>query len=204
MRRRRPGTFPSPRRRRRCWSWRCRNPALSVTTTLAPSTSCSASSVRATAWPQVLSELGADLDRARAGDPAPGRVPPQARASDRVTTLPSRPRDWASLPAPCSGWPTSGPGRLPPGPCLLTGVSAETPGSGDFACTFTRLFTCTRCPTVTVTLETGGADTYTQRAIPGPQPSQDSCTFRPMWPLTLSVLLMVSTLRRGSGTHPHA
>jgi hypothetical protein len=30
-------------------------------------------------------------------------------------------------PAPCRGWPASGPGRLPPGPCLLTGVSAETP-----------------------------------------------------------------------------
>ena len=25
-----------------------------------------------------------------------------------------------------------------------------------------------------------GADTYTERAIPGPEPSQDSCTFRPM------------------------
>ena len=34
-----------------CWSWRCWNPSSSAITTLAPSTSCSASSVRATAWP---------------------------------------------------------------------------------------------------------------------------------------------------------
>jgi hypothetical protein len=37
----------------------------------------------------------------------------------------------------------------------------------DFACTFTRPFTCARCPAVTVTLEAGGADTYTQGAISG-------------------------------------
>ena len=44
----------------------------------------------------------------------------------------------------------------------------------DFAlrCTFTRPFsTCARCPAVTVTLEARGADTYTQRAIPGAEPS---------------------------------
>jgi hypothetical protein len=29
------------------------------------------------------------------------------------------------------------------------------------------LFTCARCPAVTVMLEAGGTDTYTQRAIPG-------------------------------------
>jgi hypothetical protein len=44
-------------------------------------------------------------------------------------------------------------------------------GSGvkrDFACTFTRNFSpCARCPAVTVMLEVGGTDTYTQRAIPG-------------------------------------
>jgi hypothetical protein len=34
-----------------------------------------------------------------------------------------------SRPAPCRGWPASGPGRLPPGSCLLIGVSAESPGS---------------------------------------------------------------------------
>ncbi len=54
-------------------------------------------------------------------------------------------------------------------------------------CTFTtHFFTCARCPAVTVTLEAGGADTYTQRghprtlsgAIPGSEPSQGSCTFR--------------------------
>src|SRR6185437_17100769 len=35
-----------------------------------------------------------------------------------------------------------------------------------------------RCslPCGQVTLEAGGADTYTQRAIPGPEPNQDSCT----------------------------
>src|SRR5260370_23981318 len=32
-------------------------------------------------------------------------------------------------------------------------------------------FTRAGCPAVTVTLEAGGADTYTQRAIPGPEPS---------------------------------
>ena len=35
------------------------------------------------------------------------------------------PRD---RPAPCRGWPASGPARLPPGPCLLTGVPVEAPG----------------------------------------------------------------------------
>ncbi len=49
-------------------------------------------------------------------------------------------RPVASRPAPCRGWPASGPGRLRPGPWFLTGVSAETPGSSDFACTFTRHF----------------------------------------------------------------
>ena len=33
---------------------------------------------------------------------------------------------------PCKGWPASGPGRLPPGPYLLTGVSAETPVSSVY------------------------------------------------------------------------
>jgi len=51
-------------------------------------------------------------------------------------------RPVASQPAPCRGWPASGPGRLRPGPCLLTGVSAETRSriKRDFACTFTRHF----------------------------------------------------------------
>jgi hypothetical protein len=44
----------------------------------------------------------------------------------------------------------------------------------DFACAFTSHFTRVRCPAVTVTLEAGGADTYTQRAIPGTEPGQDS------------------------------
>jgi len=34
-----------------------------------------------------------------------------------------------SPPAGCRGWPAPGPGRLPPGPCLLAGVSVEAPGS---------------------------------------------------------------------------
>ena len=54
-------------------------------------------------------------------------------------------------------------------------------GSGvkrDFACTFARhFFTCAHCPAATVTLGAGGAGTYTQRAIPGSVPGQDSCTF---------------------------
>jgi hypothetical protein len=75
----------------------------------------------------------------------------------------------ASRPAPCRGWRASGPGRLPPSPCLLAGVSVETPGSsatsrvrsaGAFrlswlSCGHSRAWG----------LE--GADTYTQRAIPG-------------------------------------
>src|SRR5262249_11880040 len=39
------------------------------------------------------------------------------------------------------------------------------------------LSSCGRCPAMTVTLEAGGADTYTQRAIPGSELSQDSGTF---------------------------
>jgi hypothetical protein len=34
-------------------------------------------------------------------------------------------------------------------------------------------FCCARCPRVTVTLDAGGADTYTPRAIPGSEPRQD-------------------------------
>ena len=51
-------------------------------------------------------------------------------------------------------------------------------GKRDFACTCPGSFTCARCPAVAVTLGAGGAGTYTQRAIPGSEPSQDSCTFR--------------------------
>jgi hypothetical protein len=42
---------------------------------------------------------------------------------------PSADRPVESRPVPCRGWPASGPGRLPPGPCLLAGVSVEAPGS---------------------------------------------------------------------------
>jgi hypothetical protein len=37
-------------------------------------------------------------------------------------------------------------------------------------------FASARCPAVTVTFEAGGAGTYTQRATPGSEPGQDSCT----------------------------
>jgi hypothetical protein len=91
---------------------------------------------------------------------------------------PAAGRPVASRPALCRGWPASGPGRLPPGPCLLTGVSAETPGSSVTSRDVRSPghFHLCSCPAVTVTLEAGGADTYTQRAIPGSEPSQDSCT----------------------------
>ena len=76
-------------------------------------------------------------------------------------------------PALCRGWPASGPGRLRPGPWFLTGVSAEVSRiKRDFACTFTRHFPCTRCPAVTVTLDAGGADTYTQRPSPDLSPAK--------------------------------
>ena len=76
------------------------------------------------------------------------------------------------------GWPAPGPGRLPPGPCLLAGVSAETPGSSVTSRVRSPgTLTCAHCPAVTVALEAGGADTHTQRAIPGSEPSQDTCTF---------------------------
>jgi hypothetical protein len=84
----------------------------------------------------------------------------------------------ASRPAPCRGWPASGPGRLLPGPWLLTGVFAEAPWSSVTSRVRSPgIFTCARCPAVTVALEAGGADTYTQRAIPGSEASQGPCAF---------------------------
>ncbi len=57
-----------------------------------------------------------------------------------------------------------------PGPCFLTGVSAVVSRvKSDFACTPARRFPFARCPAVIVTLEAGGAGTYTERAIPGSQ-----------------------------------
>ena len=53
----------------------------------------------------------------------------------RIMKLPPR------IPAPCRGWPASGPGRLPPGLWFLTGVSAEAARvKRDFACTLTDAF----------------------------------------------------------------
>ena len=70
-------------------------------------------------------------------------------------------------------------GQAPAWP-LVSGRSVRR-GSGvkrDFACTFTRHFLpYARCPAVTVTLDAGGGDTYTQRAIPGPKPRQEPYTF---------------------------
>jgi hypothetical protein len=72
------------------------------------------------------------------------------------------------------------PGRLSPGPCLLTGVPAVVSRvKRDLACAFTRHLPCACCPAVAVTLEAGGAGTYTRRAIPGAGPSLDSCAFCP-------------------------
>jgi hypothetical protein len=48
----------------------------------------------------------------------------------------------------------------------------------DFACTCAR-HVLPVLGAVTVTLDAGGAGTYTQRAIPGSEPSQDFCIFRP-------------------------
>ena len=55
-----------------------------------------------------------------------------------------------------------------PDPWFLTGVSAEAPGSSVTShVRYPGTFTFIGCPAITVTLEAGGADTYTQRAIPG-------------------------------------
>jgi hypothetical protein len=57
----------------------------------------------------------------------------------RLYLGPGRPT--ASGPAPCRGWPASGPGRLAPGPWFLTGVSVEVSRvKRDFACALTRHF----------------------------------------------------------------
>ena len=65
-------------------------------------------------------------------------------------------------------------GQAPPGPCLLAGVSAEAPGSsvtsrvrspGTF-----RLCSLSGGHSYAYA---GGAGAYTQRAIPGSEPSQD-------------------------------
>jgi hypothetical protein len=78
-------------------------------------------------------------------------------------------RPIACRPVPCRGWPASGPGR-PPG--LAPGSDRSVPIRSPGSSVTSRVrspgtFTCARCPAVTVTLGAGGADTYTQRAIPG-------------------------------------
>jgi hypothetical protein len=55
--------------------------------------------------------------------------------------------------------------------CPVVSDRSVRRGSGvkrDFACTLTNAYPCIGCPAVTVALEAGGADTDTQRAIPGP------------------------------------
>ena len=54
-------------------------------------------------------------------------------------------------------------------------------------------FTCARCPAVTVTLDAGGADTYTSRAIPGPIPPPRLCIF----PFGRVVVEQVLTVKPG-------
>ena len=58
------------------------------------------------------------------------------------------------------------------------------------------VFTCARCPAGTVTLEAGGADTDTQRAIPGSEPGQDSCTAL-LWRVKADLRLPVLELLPG-------
>jgi len=80
----------------------------------------------------------------------------------------------------------------------------------NFAFTFTCSSTCAGCPAHTVTLEAGGADTYTQRAIPGSEPSQSRpCSRRcqdgdaspaASWPFTSAMGLE----SRGHGSRPRA
>jgi len=67
-------------------------------------------------------------------------------------------------------------------PLVSDRSARRSPGSsGDFACTVTRYLPPVLVAlTFTVTLGAGGAGTYTQRAVPGSEPSQDSGTFRPL------------------------
>lgn len=68
-------------------------------------------------------------------------------------------------------------------------------GSGvkrDFVCAFTQTFpTCARRPAITVTLEAGGTDMYTQRTIPEvslAEPITRACrqAMPPLWPSSSS------------------
>jgi hypothetical protein len=62
-------------------------------------------------------------------------------------------------------------GQARPGLWSLAGVSAEAPGSSvTLRVRSPSTFACAPCPAATVTLEAGGADTDTQRAIPGLKP----------------------------------
>jgi hypothetical protein len=78
-------------------------------------------------------------------------------------------------------------GQAPPCPWILPGVPVEVSGvKHDFACAFVPLSTA-GCPAATVMLEAGGARTYTQRAIPGPEPGPAGMVANPcITPVTAS------------------
>ena len=77
--------------------------------------------------------------------------------------------------APVQGMARVRSGQARPAPWFLTGVSVEVPGSSVTSrVRAPGTYSCAGCPAGTVMLEAGGADTDTQRAIPGPEPSQDS------------------------------
>jgi len=77
--------------------------------------------------------------------------------------------------------PRPGPGRLPPGPWFLTGVSAEVSSvKRDFACTLARhlpLMLVTRRSQSRLMLE--GRARKLSGLSPGPEPSQNASAFRP-------------------------
>ena len=78
------------------------------------------------------------------------------------------PAGWTASCRTCpSNPPPSHPPRPPPR--LPRPRTARRPDSGR------ALSACAHCPAVTVTLEAGGAGTYTQRAIPGAEVNQDPC-----------------------------
>ena len=107
--------------------------------------------------------------------PVTGGLDPSCEALDDGCLFPLGAARWRR--ARCRGWPASGPGRLAPAPWFLPGLSVETSGvkcdSRERSPGTIHLYSlpCGHC-------HAGGADTDTQRAIPGLQPSQDACTFR--------------------------
>ena len=102
-----------------------------------------------------------------AGDRGPDDQVPGRRVSAQVRDKPEQPGNStaeASQSSAPGGATASG---------QLAGRSAGRAGGGRVSGLFSA-----RCPTAAVMLEVGGADTYTQRALPGYEPSQNSCSFR--------------------------